>query len=169
MEALFSAVPWNTPDLWQAANASLATAVKHMPDASRILARRIRCLLEQTFPLMDRLCRHTCPSCLDVCCSRAWVWIDFKDLLFIHLAGLSPPERQLLSRPGNHCFFAGPEGCRLNRIQRPFICTWYQCPTQARLLKAWPRQKQRLTTAIEQIKAARQQMEDTFIQVLTRA
>jgi hypothetical protein len=61
---------------------------------------RIPALLELIFPLMDHLCRKTCPDCTNICCRRAWVWADFRDLLFCHLAGIPRPDQQLLDRSG---------------------------------------------------------------------
>jgi hypothetical protein len=94
MQAPFSSIPWNTPALWIEANASLAAAVRQnrseIAEAHR-QTRRIQHLYQLTFPLMDRLCGETCPDCTDICCLRAWVWADFKDLLFFHLAGIPCP------------------------------------------------------------------------------
>jgi hypothetical protein len=93
MQAPFSSIPWNTPALWCEANASLAAAVgRNRPVLAepQRQAGRIQRLYQLTFPLMDRLCSETCPDCTDICCRRAWVWADFKDLLFFHLADISP-------------------------------------------------------------------------------
>ena len=164
-----SAIPWNTPEGWQAANASLVDAVRRNRPAlaaARRSAGKIRQLLDLSFPVMDDLCRQTCPACTDVCCRRAWVWIDFTDLLFLHLAEIQPPVRQLLRRRGDHCGYAGPDGCCLQRMQRPFVCTWYLCPDQTRLLTNRPTEKKLLAGAMEQIKGLRKQMETAFIQAL---
>ena len=170
MDASVSHVPWNTPALWQAANASLAGTIQRNQAALTGCCRQsreIRVLLESLFPLMAELCRQTCPACTDICCQRAWVWIDFRDLLFLHLAGIPLPNGQLLSRQGDHCRYAGPHGCVLARIQRPFVCTWYLCPAQSRRLEAQPAHKQRLATLLGQIKAHRIHMEDAFVQAVT--
>ncbi|WP_319522008.1 hypothetical protein [uncultured Desulfosarcina sp.] len=164
-----SFVPWNTIGRWQEANACLAKTIgNHAPALAdcRRQARQTRRLLDSLFPLMEDLCRRTCPACTDICCQRAWVWADFRDLLFFHLDGISVPERQLVSRQGDHCRYAGPAGCRLDRLQRPFVCTWYICPAQTRLLDNRPKEKRHLTSALEQIKALRKQMESAFIRVV---
>ena len=99
MSDTFSSIPWNTAALWQAANAGLGVSLdrnRAALDDARGHAQRLRHLLERTFPIMEELCRQTCPACTDVCCQRAWVWADFKDLLFFHLAGIDPPDHQLL-------------------------------------------------------------------------
>jgi hypothetical protein len=169
MDALFSTVPWNTPALWQAANAGLSIAISRNRPAMAGLIRQalaIRRQYEAIFPHMDHLCRRTCPACSDRCCRRAWVWADFNDLLFLHLAGIDPPRRQLLHQKGDQCRYAGADGCRLNRIQRPFVCTWYLCPAQTRILNGLPNTRKTLTAAINQIKTARHQMENRFMAVV---
>ena len=169
MDKVFSTVPWNTPDLWQAANESLSAAiVQNQPAMADLICRAhaIQRLYEALFPPMDGICRRTCPTCKDRCCRRAWVWADFKDLLFFHLVGIHPPKRQLLHQKGDRCRYASADGCRLNRIQRPFVCTWYLCPAQTRILNELPVTRDMLTTTIDQIKAARRQMEDRFIAVV---
>ncbi len=169
MQSHLSAVPWNTPALWQEANAFLAATVRQSRPAiaeSRRQAHQIQQLLELSFPIMDRLCRETCPGCRDVCCQRALVWADFRDLIFLHLAGIPVPDRQLLGRQEDHCRYGSPDGCRLDRIRRPFVCTWYQCPAQTRILKRMPTEKQRLLALLQRIKQQRRRMEHEFIQAL---
>jgi hypothetical protein len=141
MQAPFSSIPWNTPALWCEANASLAAAVgRNRPVLAepQRQAGRIQRLYQLTFPLMDRLCSETCPDCTDICCRRAWVWADFKDLLFFHLADIPCPTSNccpggktaaamgartaagwnesggLLSAPGT-CARRRPSGFEMNR------------------------------------------------------
>jgi hypothetical protein len=169
MDNLFCEIPWNTPLLWQEANASLKREIRcnrYKLDAPVRLARKQRDQLMSIFPLMDELCEQTCRACGDICCQRAWVWADFKDLLFLHLNSIPILERQLLGRRGEHCCYFGPGGCRLKRLQRPFVCTRYFCPAQTRLLRQRPREHERLSTALQNIKVERQTMEDQFIQAI---
>ena len=171
MDDQISTIPWNTPALWQEANASLSHSLahhRHRLDRCVRLAKRLRGQLMSIFPLMDSLCHHTCPDCTDICCRHAWVWADFRDLLFLHLAGIPVPDRQLLSRRGEHCRYASSQGCELNRLQRPFVCTWYICPTQTRILRAQRLEQARLTAVLQQIKAERRLMEGQFIQAVFR-
>ncbi|MBR9985771.1 MAG: hypothetical protein KFF68_07670 [Desulfosarcina sp.] len=170
MDSHLSSAPWNTRPLWQEANTSLAyTICQNQPllVESHQQAQRMRRRLESIFPLMDHMCRKTCPDCTDVCCRRAWVWADFKDLLFLHLAGIPVPDQQLLDRQGNHCRYESSEGCRLDRIQRPFVCTWYLCPAQTRLLDHQPAEKHNLSRILEQIKNDRKRMEASYIQAIS--
>jgi hypothetical protein len=167
----FPAIPWNTPALWQAANAGLDRSMahhRHRLTACLRMADHLRGQLQSIFPLMDALCQGTCPECREICCRHAWVWADFKDLLFLKLAGIPVPGRQLLGRRGEHCRYAGSKGCRLDRLQRPFVCTWYFCPAQTRLLRGQPAEHARLSAALKQIKDGRRRMEAQFIQTLLR-
>lgn len=170
MHAKPSSVPWNTPSLWHEANACLAETIANhrsiLADARRE-THRARQLLERMAAPMDNLCRRTCPDCTNVCCRRAWVWVDFKDLLFFHLADIAPPERQLLDRQGDRCRYVGASGCRLDRIQRPFVCTWYLCPAQTQCLRKEPVEMQIIQEALQGIKECRQKMEMSFIRAVT--
>lgn len=169
MDNAFPTVPWNTPALWQAANAGLSAAFQRnrpaMADPMRE-AHTIRQHYEALFPLMDNICRLTCLACTDSCCQRAWVWADFIDLLFMHLADIAVPPQQLLRKQGDRCRYAGPTGCRLDRLQRPFICTWYMCPAQTRLLMEQPTDKHNLSRILQQIKNHRKRMEASYIQAV---
>lgn len=45
---------------------------------------------------MEDLCRRARPDCTDICCRRVWVWVEFRDLLFFHIAGHpGPPNTNL--------------------------------------------------------------------------
>ena len=162
-------IPWNTPDLWQEANVCLSRSVaknRHRLSESFRLATSLRDRFLSIFPLMDSLCSQTCPDCKDICCRHAWVWADFKDLLFLHLSDVPVPGRQLLNRREEHCRYASPLGCQLDRLQRPFVCTWYLCPAQTRMLQTMSTEQSRLKAILQQIKAERRLMEEQFILIL---
>ena len=170
MDSHLSSVPWHTLALWQEANACLADTMQQnqsvLAEPHR-QAQRMQRRLEWIFPLIDRLCRKTCPDCKNICCRRAWVWADFKDLLFLHLAGIPVPDQQLLDRQGGHCRYGSPDGCRLDRIRRPFVCTWYLCPAQTHILRKRPAEMQILQESLKKIKGLRQTMEMSFIRAVT--
>jgi len=167
MSAPFSFIPWNSSALWQEANAAVEHQMQRhrraMADA-RHAAGEIRDRFTSIFPIMDRLCRSTCPVCLDICCRHACVWIDFKDLLFLHLAAIPVPDRQLIDHRGERCRYGTPDGCRLDRLQRPYVCTWYLCPAQSAQLKKEPMALKQVTSSLQEIKKLRQYMENAFIQ-----
>lgn len=169
MEATVPFIPWPTPGLWREANDSIQHTLQRNRDAlapCRHLAHELRRQMTALFPIMDHLCRATCPTCADVCCRRACVWIDFKDLLLLHLADIPLPDGQLLGSRGEHCRYGAPDGCRLDRIQRPFVCTWYLCPAQTQRLRRYPRQMARIMEALQRVKQLRQEMEMLFIRAV---
>lgn len=170
MHAPIPPIPWNTPALWQAANDHLARDVarnRHRLTDAFELANSLKSQLVSLSPLMDWLCGKTCPACTDNCCRRARVWADFRDLLFYHLAEIPVPDGQPLSQPGQRCRHASPRGCRIDRLRRPFICTWYVCPDQTNLLRARTAEHERVTATLQQIKTQRRLMEDRFIRAIT--
>lgn len=164
--SLIPFIAYHTPALWREANASIAGCIQHhrqRMEYAKTLARQAQKHLQALFPLMDDLCRITCPKCRDVCCRHACVWIDFKDLLFLHLTGVAIPEGQLLSHREQRCRYGTPQGCCLQRIQRPFICTWYLCPAQTGHLRKTPQALQHVQHTLQTLKQLRAQMEDAFI------
>lgn len=84
---------------------------------------------------LDSLCQKTCPNCEEVCCVRATVWYDRYDLIYSYLAENSFPHRQIVRNDVGVCCHLGPDGCRLSRGHRPFICTWYLCSSQLKLVR----------------------------------
>jgi len=116
------------------------------------------------FAEMDALCAGSCRFCPDPCCRSARPWFDFTDLLFLHLLDESIPPRQIRSTPRQACHYLEFHGCRLARLKRPFICTWYLCPTQR--LRAGRRRLARLTADIHAVKTLRRRMEQGFIRAV---
>lgn len=162
-------IPWADPALWEEANAALRRIIKkHGPALSGVKAHsaEIRRLLESTASQTQDLCLKTCPHCPDPCCAHAKVWLDFPDLLFLHLEGISGPPRQLRSHMEGPCAFLGRRGCTLDRLSRPFVCFWYFCPPQTLRLSRTPaRIKQTLDAAVSSIKLHRKAMEEELIRI----
>lgn len=166
----FPYIPWPDATQWSEANASLKHHLQRHQrtlGAAHHLARELKERLTALFPVMDRLCQSTCPACTDACCRRACVWADFVDMLFFHLARISPPPAQLLGGRGERCRYGSPHGCRLERIQRPFVCTLYLCPDQTELLRKTPARMQSVNDALQHIKHLRRELETAFIRVVT--
>jgi hypothetical protein len=162
--------PWGFPEEWNEINLSLNRLTRlHQPRLKRAakLARGIQARLESIFPLLDELCAQTCLFCPDPCCLSAKVWIDFQDLLFLHLSRQRVPQIQLLKDINNNCRCWSHRGCTLPRIVRPWICTWYLCPAQSANLCRKPADDQDIfNRTIQAIKADRKQMEDAFIRAV---
>jgi len=94
---------------------------------------------------------------------RATVWYDLKDLLVIYLSTGGLPERQIFRDEAKACCHLTVSGCRLSRSERPFICTWYICAEQKKLLLARLDPEQSLSAKIEKIKELRNNLEARYI------
>ena len=164
------APPWGMDQVWQEANFSIAELVQRYSTnlgSTVKLANAIRGCLDSIFGMLDDLCLETCPRCPDPCCLKASPWFDFRDLIFLHLNSRSIPPGQPIKVMASICRYSSANGCRLDRISRPWICTWYLCPVQVANLNARRSlQKKALLTAINEIKAARKEMEKEFIKVI---
>ena len=99
------------------------------------MADGIRYEIERLAPLMLGLGRRTCRFCPEPCCVVNTVWIDFRDLLMLHLLDEPLPARQAATEPREACPFLGPRGCRLPWRMRPWMCLKYICPSQLAILK----------------------------------
>lgn len=161
--------PWAAPREWRAANA----AVRHLVDRygqaldpAASAARSTAHHLVSLFPLLDTLCAETCPHCPDPCCLAATIWVDFKDLLFLHLTGQPLPLGQLTAPGRNPCAGSGPRGCALPRLSRPWVCSWYLCPAQtARLKRCSESDRALYRSSVASIKASRERMERAFVEI----
>jgi len=169
METIQTEVPWYTTGLWKTANRAISHTIDRnlcaLSDAQR-LALEIKSALKALFPLMDGLCIKSCPDCDAICCSHAFVWFDFRDLLFLHLADIVIPQKQLRKLRGDHCLYHCATGCQLERIQRPFICTWYLCPSQTRCLREELHQMDATLDSLNRIKQLRKKMEKRYIEAV---
>ena len=137
---------------------------------------RIREILEEMEPVLEQACAAVCPGCTDVCCARATIWYDFKDLLYLFFTGSDTgrlpgpgfPDGQIrkVKEPGGGqtCVHLGPDGCSQPRIRRPFVCTWYLCPDQKQWLRTQPGSMETLESGLARIKALRQEMAGLYRQ-----
>jgi hypothetical protein len=166
-----TAPPWGSPAAWREANQTVDHLIRlHQPELDRAvaLALKVQVKLESIFSLIDELCLLTCPRCPDPCCLAAKVWINFQDLLFLHLSAQKIPPAQMMSDLKEICRYLGAKGCTLPRIVRPWICTWYCCPSQtANLNKMPPAIRENFTHTIQAIKAGRKEMDAEFIRVIS--
>lgn len=168
-ESVSFAPPWGTKPQWQEANRSIADICRRYAgqlNATVALAAALRGRLASVFSLLDALCLETCPRCPDPCCLHARPWFDFRDLLLLHLNNLAIPISQTIENSNSTCRYYGPCGCTLDRLYRPWICTWYLCPTQtSNLNRRRYLQHHDFSLAVSKIKGLRQNMEDMFIRV----
>jgi hypothetical protein len=163
--------PWGSKVKWQIVNRDLDYLIYRHYDVLKdavMLARDLQVRMVSIFSLLDDLCWVTCPWCPDPCCLAARVWIDFKDLLFLHLAGHPVPPEQLLSDFKESCRYWSPRGCMLPRISRPWVCTWHLCPTQkVNLRRKAPSVQEKMRHAVQRITAGRKVMETEFIRIVS--
>ena len=164
-------IPWATPQAWRAANRAVKfhQRIYHREfEMAAALAHKLKLCLESIYCALDELCIDSCPWCPEPCCLKACVWFDFKDLLFLHFNQLPIPPAQPKDNPGMPCRYLGPKGCRLPRLTRPWICTWYLCPTQTAKLRNGQQEKRNLINrAMAQIKFERNWLENKFIGIVS--
>jgi hypothetical protein len=164
--------PWSSQDTWREANNALGFAIKrHQNQMSELqtLARRITQRIESLDALLEDLCSEVCPVCRDSCCQRAWVWFDFKDLLVMHLGGDFRLPEQLRGPDDSSCRYLSRAGCMLQRVQRPYVCTWYLCATLKQdLMQRAPSDGTYLTNSLAAVKSARIELENQFIRIVAR-
>jgi hypothetical protein len=163
------APPWKTKAAWQEANRSIDGLIQRYADklsSAMALAASVRVRLEPIFSILDNLCIETCPRCPEPCCLHASPWFDYRDLLFFHLNAVAIPVSQPLEGLGATCRYFSTRGCTLERISRPWICTWYLCPVQTGNLNIRrSHQRKDLSSGLTDIKAFRKEMEAAFIRV----
>ncbi len=160
-------IPWASAAAWREGQLSLkrtiAASRADLADAAALAERIVhRYLLAGD--LFDELSDVTCGTCPQPCCLDAKVWLDFKDLLFIHLSGQEPPPGQLREDWWGRCRYLTSNGCALPRPVRPWVCTWYICPDQRRAIaRGLPGAPQRLTRWWSEITSWRDRMEHAFM------
>ncbi len=160
--------PWKNVDSWREANHTVSFLIErygnHLHE-TKSLVRNLCRKMVSLFPLLEEVCRATCTYCPDPCCFAAYAWFDFKDLLFVHLNGLAMPPAQLMTDRKMVCRYLGVRGCTLERIARPWICTWYLCPVQLAVLRADVAcgKKAFFHETATKIRVGRKKMETAFI------
>ncbi len=162
--------PWLEQSEWRAANATVSFLLdRYRRQASGLekTAVLLREQLRSIFPVLDEMCAMSCAWCPDHCCLSARIWWDLRDLVFLHLNGREIPALQPIGLNEEHpCRYLGPRGCRLDRLDRPWICTWYLCPQQkAYLNHTAPRRLAVLQAQIADIQNGRKQLETDFIRL----
>ncbi len=170
LEGVEAGVPWPTEALWNEAREALRYSLLQGADrmaAARRSAARLAHQLDLLADRFDQLAATTCGACPAPCCRHAKVWLDFQDLLFIHLHRESLPPHQLRRNLHEPCRYLARHGCTLPRLSRPWICTWYVCPTQRQALALdVPGGMAQIATALVRVKSLREEMERCFLTAL---
>jgi hypothetical protein len=129
--------PWGTKELWSEANSTLHYIIEnHYKELqkARDIAERLHAEYQLLFPAIENLSTTTCPKCKNPCCLHAKPYFDFRDLIYLHLSNEQIPEMQTIADSSDQCRYITHVGCSLNRSQRPWICTWYICPSQLTII-----------------------------------
>ncbi len=165
-----TAVPWQDEAQWEQVFESIQRIAERQIEIIgpiRDLAAGIYSHYGQLTGIIEDICSHSCPGCLDVCCIRATLWFDFKDLLYIYFAFGSLPKAQISKKIDDgvqSCCHLTEKGCSLSRTQRPFVCTWYFCPPQKEYLSLQDSEMQNTIDGhLKEIKLLREKIEDEFI------
>ena len=167
-------IPWASEEEWTQVVLSMSKTIAAHSDLEsetatiRTLSKQIIQVYKDLEPILERACLASCPTCPDVCCRRATVWYDLKDLLTIFLNTGGFPDNQISRRDDNSCCNLTPSGCRLKRSERPFICTWYICPEQKKLMEGLPQSDRGRTLfgAVNQIKILREALEQEYVKAI---
>lgn len=161
--------PWGDRGAWIEVNRSIAWLLsRHAALMAPLVetAWTVRNRLVRSAALLDDLCLRTCIHCPEPCCLGARIWYDTADLLVLHLAGLTVPEAQPISSLDAVCRYWGPRGCRLDRLSRPWICTWYLCPTQTAVLRRGGGEAYaEVAGVLAEIKSLRRALEEGFVRM----
>ena len=131
--------PWAEPDQWAKIQLRIKRALEirsREVDELRRIAQTLSDRVAALTPFMEELAAATCIRCPAPCCLSAKIWFDPKDLLVLHLSKEPLPAAQTIAKMTDRCRYIGPRGCRLKRKSRPWICTWYLCPTQRDRLRS---------------------------------
>ena len=93
-----SNIPWQMDEEWNQVLLSLKAIDSKGKDRLLELfriAKKIKNEFEIMSEPMEQLCSCTCIECEDICCARATIWFDFKDLLYIYFGTGQFPESQI--------------------------------------------------------------------------
>jgi len=97
-------------------------------------------------------------------CKRAVVRYDLRDLVFLHLGQNGLPLGQPAPKAGETCSCLGEKGCMVDRLMRPFMCTWYLSPGQMAVVrreKSW--REYGLPERLREIQKDRKELEKRFL------
>ncbi|CCK78933.1 hypothetical protein [Desulfobacula toluolica] len=166
-------IPWSSNDEWSQVFIFIKKIDKLYGGKLEIvsdMAIKIQQKFEKISESIDMVCSQTCVQCKDICCLRATIWYDLKDLLYIYFARKTFPESQISKKMQKNkrksCCWFSEKGCTLSRLDRPFVCTWYFCPVQKKYLARYHHElKQTFDQALMEIKILRNKIEEDFIRL----
>jgi len=114
------------------------------------LAKRLKLLLIESSPLIEKYTAEVCPDCIDVCCRQKHGLYRESDIRYLQALDIAVPLRDADRPLDGTCEAMGPRGCILPRWLRPFKCTWYFCEPLLAALNRGPQKKARQIAAMMQ-------------------
>ncbi len=164
--------PWLLPDEWEEVELFFKTTLSHNSSRINVLhgfAASIYHLYEEVSEPINEICSLTCAGCDDICCGKATIWYDFRDLLYHYLIFNQIPKKQISKFYHNSqtiCRNLDDGGCILPRTKRPFVCTWYFCPRQKYLISSeYTHYSGNILKNVDRIKQMRIKMEEEFYRI----
>lgn len=160
--------PWGDAESWIQVNASLADLLANRINREeREMLHQISCGIQENLQKIAEVigpaCQVCCTSCRTICCTHAKPYFDFRDLLYLHLAGFTTPKTQPISEYAGTCAYLSATGCTLNRTIRPWICTWYIC-SEMRSFFENTDALQQLMVRLDAVKKDRKKLEDMLLE-----
>jgi hypothetical protein len=87
----------------------------------------------------------------------------------MHLGGNFSLPDQLRGPDDSSCRYLSHTGCMLQRVQRPYVCTWYLCATlKQHLMQRAPSDGIYLTNSLAAVQSARIELENQFIRIVAK-
>ncbi len=118
---------------------ALRYARERMSGRDRVLAVSIVSRIDRAIawldPVMAGYCEQSCPTCGDPCCHGKRIFYNFADLLVLTVRDTSLPPGQTRTATGEGCRYLTSAGCALSRYHRPYVCVWFLCEPQMKLLQ----------------------------------
>jgi len=151
-------------DEWAAVVRLVARRLKTLDqNLLRRVAGRVETGIQWLDPVMGGYCALTCPTCEDPCCTGQKVFFNRADIITLALLHDSLPPGQTRSEEGASCRYLAPAGCRLPRIQRPYVCVWFLCHPQMSLFQNEPAAFQRaFIRSLQEIRQGRLILESVY-------
>ena len=160
---------WLDPETWGEVQSGLDWLLSLHAKRCGPILEMAACILRRmqaVDPVLSQVCAWTCPECVHPCCQRATVRYDLRDLLFLHCIHWAVPVGHPSPDAGDCCYL-GPEGCMMPRFVRPFLCTWYLCPSQMDILRqAGNGPLAQLPQRLQEIQDLRKDLEEAFVQMV---
>lgn len=162
LELLSLPLTWRDGRRWQHAAELLAAWLKENKTTAGILRRHselVRSGIAAIDPFIEQLTTAVCPKCLEVCCRWENCRYDAMDLVYLLTMGTAAPVYTEGLPDQGPCLYLASLGCTIERIKRPFRCTWHFCAALVTHMAQRPQKPVRsFSIRFQEIQAIRQEM-----------